>query len=164
MSGEPRIREFSFRVDDADATVTLRQEWIDVSTSVQPTKIDPAWSWTDPAGHRHDPALRGARWVVLYTYWCHDCRDEHDEMQLQCRLCGAEVKPRRVPDYAQPTEIPGLLEARLELRRPSSRMAYFVPPELVESFRQVSDDDYADWVASVEARPDLLVAHEVITR
>lgn len=69
------------------------REAIDVTTSgPQPNK---AWRYTDRAGHKHYwqdgyPTLRE---VKGEPYWCDDCRDDHVDTFLRCRLCNEVITP-----------------------------------------------------------------------
>lgn len=146
-------------LDGAAVTLTVKQGWINVCTSVQPTKVDPDWTWIDPAGHTHDARLKKAVWKIVRVWWCEDCRDEHEDHELVCRYCSAKVKPRYVPDYDQPTHIPGLKEATLDVDRDGVRSTYIVASELLESV-PVTEDGFADWVARAE-NDEYLIAREV---
>lgn len=75
-------------------TLTFARETVDVSTRGH-HELDPAWSYTDPAGHVHI-AIDSLEWIVTGTYWCEECRDEHEAGEYRCRLCGAVVEPRWV--------------------------------------------------------------------
>ena len=139
--------------DGARATVTLERELIDIRLSVQPMKVDPDWRWVDPAGHVHDASLSKAHWVVLYSYWCEQCWDEHEEQELQCRYCGARVEPRRVPDYSQPDYIEGLLEGRLTVERGRVTSTYLL---LRDALDRLQDGVTDEWVASAELEENLI--------
>lgn len=58
---------------------------------------DPGWSYSDPAGHVHRHLKKGEsptwHYVVVSTYWCEDCADEHENGEDCCRVCGATVEP-----------------------------------------------------------------------
>lgn len=140
--------------DGANVTLNVEQEWINVSTAIQPMKVDPEWTWTDPAGHKHDASLKKTVWKVVRVYWCETCRDEHEESDLVCRYCGAKVEPDRVPDYDQPDRIPGLTTATLEVTRASVISTYLVTKELLEvPAGEILKDA---WVAKVEAEGALI--------
>ena len=77
---------------------------------------DPEWRYTDAAGHEH--YREGPRYPTLmtahdYTYWCEDCRDEHDVTHLECSLCGEHIVPGTRPASPTGTWIPG--EAQMTL-------------------------------------------------
>jgi len=61
--------------------------------------IDANWRYTDTRGHHHYcdydapdhyPTLRE---VTDQTWWCDDCRDEHEDTHLECRQCGEHITP-----------------------------------------------------------------------
>ncbi len=132
-----------------EVALTIEREMVDVRTSVQPTKIDPDWTWTDPKGHVHDASLKKAKWVVWNVYWCEDCWDEHEESRLQCIYCGAEIEPRRIPDYSQPDSIPGLTTARMQVRRGQLVSTYLLRDEIVWPLTE-------EWIAAHELQENLL--------
>jgi hypothetical protein len=76
-------------------------------------EIDPEWSFTDAAGHA--APLETADLLVTGTYWCEACRDEHDEVEYRCRLCGATVEPEYVFVGPDRHLVAGLAEAVLRL-------------------------------------------------
>jgi hypothetical protein len=154
----------SFRLDDGGVVVvTLEREVIDLRTQFQPTKVDPDWTWIDPAGHDHDATLESAEWVEENIGWCDLCRDDHGEWSLRCRRCSAVLEPRRVPDYAQPKMMPGLLKGTMELRRHGSRTDYVLTPEMLGAMGDLADDAKREaWVVSVEAREELIIARDVV--
>ncbi len=43
------------------------------------------------AGQNH--ALLSLR-VVIETYWCRDCQDEHEDRRRECIKCGGEIRPK----------------------------------------------------------------------
>lgn len=57
---------------------------------------NPQWSHTDAAGHVHrfeGNLIPTVEWVVTATFWCPDCREDHDEGEYRCRECGQRVDP-----------------------------------------------------------------------
>jgi len=82
------------------ATFTKNVEPITVTTAGGPA-TDPDWTYTDKAGHKHYayPEEPGKpRWptlknVVDRTYWCEECRDEHEESHYECSICGEVIEP-----------------------------------------------------------------------
>lgn len=61
--------------------------------------ISASWKFTDAAGHVHHCEYDAAdhyptlREISDGTWWCADCRDEHEDSHLECRLCGEQVTP-----------------------------------------------------------------------
>ncbi len=81
-------------VECSDFSVERNTEYVDVGTCSKP---DPEWSFTDAAGHFHaydkDGHVPPIEPVIIESYYCEDCRDEHDEYQRQCLLCHEHIKP-----------------------------------------------------------------------
>lgn len=87
-------------VDDVPmrGDVTVEQQTEQVFSNLP--EPDPRWRYTDSNGHEHYRAERDwptLEWVVDHTYWCGDCRDEHDEGHYACRMCGEPVEPGTRP-------------------------------------------------------------------
>jgi hypothetical protein len=100
-------------------TIEVHQEWIDI-TSGTATKPDRSWETYDAAGHYHSydtdgelPTLEASRRHVN----CDEdvacgfdgivCETGYDIIEHECRICGDQVEPQRVPD-TEPKQIPGL--------------------------------------------------------
>lgn len=98
---------------------------------------DPEWSHFDSNGHEHRFEASGdlptLEWVVTYTYWCEMCRDEHEEGEWRCRLCGDTVEPRYGFTGPQTHMVPGLAEAILTV----NGREYQLSPE-VQQFNGLS--------------------------
>jgi hypothetical protein len=86
----------SARISGQRGTLEMNREVIPVHYM---SDIDPSWTHTDKAGHRHHceydapdhyPTLI---LVTDCTYWCESCHDEHDDSHLECRQCGEEIRP-----------------------------------------------------------------------
>lgn len=79
---------------------SVNTEMIDITSMSDSYKVDPAWVWTDPAGHMH----RGTEielttaWSVVHSHWCADCREEHYDYERFCIVCTAHVDPPMVLD------------------------------------------------------------------
>jgi hypothetical protein len=79
-------------------TVEIRTEFIDVTSNLpQP---DPAWTFTDTAGHAHAYAADGADHypTLISKYgeveWCNECEDTHaDYLGMFCRQCDEKIRP-----------------------------------------------------------------------
>lgn len=61
--------------------------------------IDANWHFTDTAGHEHRCEYSAAdHWPTLKEvaeegYWCADCDEEHEDVHLECKLCGEHIQP-----------------------------------------------------------------------
>ena len=103
----------------------ITREVIDITPTNEP---DPAWRYTDPAGHEHryetgvelvntaDLHVATVESVSLGTYWCEGCCDEHEDFEICCKQCSAVVTPgtRAVTDRRF---MPGLTEVNGILRQ-----------------------------------------------
>jgi len=96
-------------------TVRVQQQMINVDYM---SDIDGNWKHTDKAGHQHwceydaqdhYPTLKEVRGE---TYWCGDCRDEHEDSHLECRLCGEMITPGTTGPGSK--WIPGMVEATID--------------------------------------------------
>lgn len=88
-------------------TLEVTQEPVQVTTRGYHAVV-PDWTFTDAHGHLHDASLETCEWVVVSTYWCDDCRDDHDESELRCRQCGELIVPQRRWTGEQTELLPGL--------------------------------------------------------
>lgn len=91
---------------------SVNTEMIDITSMTDSYKMDPTWSWTDPAGHEHQTSSVDETtqlWVVS-SYWCQDCGEEHYEYDRFCTLCVAKVEVPMVLDVqaGTPQRIPGM--------------------------------------------------------
>ena len=56
-----------------------------------------------------------------------------------------------------------MLSGTLDVSRPGSRISYHLTPELLDAMGGIADEAEREaWVASVEAREDLVLARELI--
>lgn len=151
---------FAAMVGAVRVDLTVEQDVEYPTYMVQPTKIDPEWRWTDPAGHEHDASLESAHWKVLRVYWCEMCSDEHEESELVCRKCGAPVEPDRVPDLEALRPIRGLMHATVVVQRDGIRSRYHVQPAAIEGidFAQPLTEE---WLATVE-RDEFLLERDIV--
>lgn len=93
---------------------------------------DPEWSNVDAHGHEHHfegDELPTLDWVVTDVYWCETCRDEHEEGEWRCRVCGDVVEPRWGWSGEQRFHLPGLAEWILHVNDHEIRLA---PEEAAE--------------------------------
>jgi hypothetical protein len=80
--------------------------------------INADWKFTDAAGHEHhcdyDAADRypTLREVWDGTWWCDDCRDEHEDTHLECRQCGEHIRPGMTGPGTK--WVPGLTECLID--------------------------------------------------
>lgn len=100
--------------------------------------ILPDWSYTDKAGHPHGPELLLAEWVVLGTYWCDMCRDEHEDTELRCILCGEEIEPKYGWTSSEAHRLPGL---RTVLLKSDDGRVYVLRPEEAPQWTTETDMD-----------------------
>jgi hypothetical protein len=119
------LRPLALYVDGVEIStnrirLSVEVEQIDVRTMTEATEADPAWSFTDAAGHFHAwskdstlPTLRSWRDESSY---CEMCRDEHEgELQWACMICLTVVKPgTRVRAVQPPDTVPGRKSWRIE--------------------------------------------------
>lgn len=61
-------------------------------------KPDRGWTYTDKQGHDHYYDGYPVPYPTLVdvsdgVYWCEDCRDDHDDGHLECRVCGEHISP-----------------------------------------------------------------------
>jgi hypothetical protein len=82
-------------------TLTVERESVDVTAISEP---DPAWTYTDMAGHEHRAVSEDAPHVDRVTYptllrkygdetWCWECQDTHRDEWLECADCGERITP-----------------------------------------------------------------------
>lgn len=82
----------------------------------------PDRSWTHVDSHGHEHAFFGSdlptlEWVITRTYWCEECRDEHEEGKWRCRQCGDVVSPVWLHTGPYSFLVPGLREVAIVVRR-----------------------------------------------
>jgi len=146
--------------------LTVTQEAVEWRTGPMPG-YDEQWVFTDGAGHVHRGADLDASlvWVVVRGYWCDMCRDEHEEGEWRCRLCGVRVEPGVVVHPAQQGYMPGLAEARLVgygYPRPGVTRTYQVAAaDVAELLRAGSGELSAEWVERAVAGG--VVVEEVVS-
>jgi hypothetical protein len=96
--------------DAPDGRMELRAETerIDVTSALP--YADEKWTYTDRHGHQHryDHGYPTLVWIVDETYWCDDCRDEHEEGHYQCPLCGEHIEPGMAGPDLYRRYIPGM--------------------------------------------------------
>lgn len=103
-------------------TTTFSQETepVTVNTLGGPAP-DPDWTFTDAEGHEHraypgdsdKPTWPTLKWVVDRTYWCEDCRDEHEEGHYACAICGEAIEPGMVRKGPETLTRPGRTTFRI---------------------------------------------------
>lgn len=84
-------------------TLTIERDSITVQSMAEP---DPAWTFTDAAGHEHRASGEGIHSMIAtpVTYptletvygdesWCEDCRETHTDEWWACRRCGEKIVP-----------------------------------------------------------------------
>lgn len=109
-------------LDDEEVMVAYLRAEIDstiVRTSL--SEGDPAWRYTDEAGHAHAPETVDGRVrrypslavVATDTYWCEDCHEPNDVTQQVCMDCGEVISPGSRP--ARDIVVPGPVIVRAEL-------------------------------------------------
>ncbi len=85
-------------------------------------------------------------------YWCEGCCDEHEESELQCRLCGAKLEPKY--DWKEDTvQLPGLTHGSAAVTRGQETKTYVLLPDDLESVQWPIPDE---WVAQIE-RADTMI-------
>lgn len=93
--------------------IEIRQEREAIQVSSIGSHVaDPTWVHVDSQGHEHRFVGRDiptVEWAITRTYWCEDCRDEHDEGEYRCVKCGEVVEPRWNFTGPQTMMVPGLL-------------------------------------------------------
>lgn len=94
-------------------SISIEQELIEM-TSMGHSYISKDWRYVDKEGHPHGPELLLAEWVVLGTYWCDTCRDEHEDSELRCTLCGEKIEPKYGWTGPDTHRLPGLQTATLK--------------------------------------------------
>ena len=133
-------------------TLELNREPIKYTT-MNPYERDPNWTYTDRNDHAHDASLETLEWIVTRRYWCEGCRDEHEEGEYRCRLCGEVVATgSRYVGHAH--YLPGLLKGVLTIERGSLVEKYWLRPAELQSLpREVTQE----WVDAFRAsrEPDM---------
>lgn len=117
-------------------------------------ELDPAWSYVDPAGHRHS-TLDSLAWVVTESSWCDSCRDMHDdEGEYRCRECGATVDPAYVFVGPDRTVVAGLADGRLRMN--DGRTFWLRGDDLTIPW--AADGPTGEWIERITSRePDEFV-------
>jgi hypothetical protein len=131
-------------------TVTRSQEMISVISDLP--EANPNWRYTDEAGHEHRWTGDGyptLRWVTDFTYWCQDCRDDHEDGHRECLICGEHIVPgTRLHRY--PRYIAGPWRVDLAYDDGRSRRQYgIVNPDDAEALAVATD---AETVAAIAER------------
>jgi hypothetical protein len=98
-------------------TLSVSVDVVEV-TDMQP-RPDKSWRYTDKQGHEHYydgypvpyPTLTH---VLDETYWCQDCRDDHTDGHLECRICGEHINPGLTGPSAFREYVPGLRHYKLD--------------------------------------------------
>lgn len=106
-------------------------------------EIDPEWAFTDAAGHEHDASLASLRWVVTETWWCEECRDEHEVGEYRCVLCDEKITPRTRHVHDEPFSRPG----RESTYAVIGGNQYHLTPEQVAAYQESGATD--EWLASL---------------
>lgn len=100
--------------------VQLSQHFEHIYVPVMPgtREADPDWEGEDVNHHRHQAATlnESAPWVLLRRYWCEDCRDEHEDYERRCAICGVVVVQGTRP--AKDISMPGPESLELEVLDP----------------------------------------------
>lgn len=94
---------------EGQCKLTLHQEYIDIGPS-HSSEPDPSWQFTDAAGHFHAFDSKGKTPTLSEhreTYWCSDCRDDHEDITLHCSVCNEGVEPRYERVRTSNQTIPG---------------------------------------------------------
>ena len=87
-----------FAVSGPRGELAVEKEMIRVGYE---SDLDAGWLFTDVAGHVHYCDYAAAEHyptLLLVTdgsYYCPDCRDEHEDSHLECRRCGERIIPGR---------------------------------------------------------------------
>jgi hypothetical protein len=96
----------TFTWDTPAGELLIERDLAEVNVSSR--MADETWHGVDSNGHEHryaderDPGVgRGSHyptliWVPGPSYYCPDCRDEHEDYAVshyECRLCGEAVEP-----------------------------------------------------------------------
>lgn len=121
---------------------------------------DSKWRYTDENDHKHrwiDGELPTLKWVVTRTYWCEECSDEHEEGDWRCVKCRAIVEPGYRWTGPQSFQLPGLIDARLEVRNGDFFTTWVLRKNEVDALYQGEPSDLRDRVKSfVETKqPDI---------
>lgn len=110
------MAELPFQV--TSYSVALERDLIQVSVGMS-HEPDEKWSYRDAAGHVHrfeGSELPTLEWVVTDTYWCAECRDDHEEGEYRCKVCAQPVNPRYRTVGPTTKAIPGRTRIVLEPR------------------------------------------------
>lgn len=85
---------------EEEVSIEVRSNPITVDSALGTSDPDLTWDYTDEAGHYHWWVNEGDRprtptliEVDDETYWCPDCRDDHTDSHLECRICGEHIEP-----------------------------------------------------------------------
>jgi hypothetical protein len=87
----------------------LRIETDQIEVTSNPPKPDKNWRYTDQQGHEHywQDGYPTLVTIVDKTYWCGECRDEHEEMHLECPICHEHITPGMVGPSGFREFVPG---------------------------------------------------------
>jgi hypothetical protein len=97
----------------SEISIEIRRD-VETVTSMGHHVPDTSWAETDSHGHVHSfdksGELPSLVWTVTDTYWCEECRDEHEEGEWRCRLCDDVVAPKYGWKGPYSIPVPGLWE------------------------------------------------------
>ena len=79
------------------ATLRAEAETIDCTSMFPTMEPDPAWSFTDSAGHVHTHSSNSFTWVYEgEEFWTDEFGEEYEGTgHYECNACAAEVRPRQ---------------------------------------------------------------------
>ncbi len=90
--------------------LSVKTDMIEV-TDMGP-RPDHGWTYTDKQGHEHYYDGYPVPYPTLADvsdgwHYCPDCRDEHDDSHLECRICGEHIVPGMRGGDMSPQYVPG---------------------------------------------------------
>jgi hypothetical protein len=142
----------------SNISIEMNREIIDVPTRGSHVP-DPGWSHTDSHGHVHRFAARELptlEWVVTGIYWCDECRDEHEEGEWRCRICGDVVEPHYNFTGPEMLHIPGLVDYTLRI----DGRSYWLTAEEASSLQGLEREALIARVTEIAATKDASATRE----
>jgi hypothetical protein len=114
-----------------DGVLSMHVDMVEIP-SLGP-RPDKSWTYTDEQGHEHFYDGYPVPYPTLVmvaepSYYCADCRGEHHDDHLECRICGEVISP-------------GLTGGGQFLERVPGRRSFFFDGE------EITQDEFAELLA-----------------
>lgn len=152
-----------------DMQLAMDVAMIETTSHLGHTEVDPAWTFTDAAGHEHDASLESLTWALDDPedppVWFDGDGFEHENpSHYECCTCGERVEPatRYVPPSVMRTFIPGEISGRLGgTRMDGVKVEVELPAHMLEAAHR--DPSPGHLTAILEMAPDRAIVNRFWT-